>query len=191
MGIIISSFPGCGKTYLTNTHGDKAKMLDAWVELHHYGEPTGDGYDYDFNLFVDAVMSVVDKYDVVFIPIDSKCLDVLNKRKIDYDLFYPSKERRQEFIENMVRKRMKPQGIMMLDRDFNKMVDEIDNIEAENCYKHKMIEPGHFIGNDNAVMQYINNIKQNPTKDEQKPSERVEEPSRSESDDEGNEEGNA
>ena len=79
---------------------------------------------------------------------------------------------------------MKPQGIMMLDRDFDKMVDRIDNIEAENCYKHKMNEQGHFIGNDNAIMQYINNIKQNPVKDEKEHSEGVERPTRGEETDE-------
>ena len=191
MGIILSSFPGCGKTYLMNTHGDKAKILDAFAALGHEGEPTADTHEYDYNLFVDAVMREVGKYDIVFIPVGEEYLDAFNKRNIDYDVFYPSKERRGEFIENMVRKRMKPQGIMMLDRDFDKMVDRIDNIEAENCYKHKMNEQGHFIGNDNAIMQYINNIKQNPVKDEKEHSERVEESPRGKNDNEAHEDRNA
>ena len=187
MGIIVSSFPGCGKTYLTNTHGDKVKVVDAMVAFRYAGEPTDDGYEYDYNAFVDEVMKNVEKYDIVFIPVDSQCLDAFNKRRIDYDIFYPSSERRGEFIENMVRKRMKPQGIMMLDRDFDKIVDRIDNIEAENCYKHKMNEQGHFIGNDNAIMQYINNIKQNPARNEQG----MEESSRGEEADEESKTGDA
>jgi hypothetical protein len=87
----------------------------------------------------------------------------------------------------MVRKRLKPQGIMMLDRDFNKMVDEIDSIDKPNCYKHKMNEAGHFIGNDNSIMQYINNIKQTQNNNEQKSGERVEESPRSEENNEENE----
>ena len=160
MGIIISSFPGCGKNYLMNTHGNKAKMVDAVAEFRHYREPTDDTHDYDYNLFVDAMMKDIDKYDIIFLPSDKKYLKVLNERNIDYDLFYPSKERRGEFIENMVRKRMKPQDIMILDRDFDKMIKELDDIEDENCYKHKMSEGGHFIGNDSSIMQYINNLKQ-------------------------------
>lgn len=186
MGIILSSFPGCGKRYLMNTHGDKAKMFDA-LELMGEGQ---DG-EYDYNKWVDNIMDIVGDYDIVFIPVSEKLLDAFNKRKIDYDVFYPSKERRGEFLENMVRKRAFRNDIMMLDRDFDKMVDRIDNIEAENCYKHKMNEQGHFIGNDNAIMQYINNIKQNPVKDEKEHSERVEESSRGENDNEAHEERNA
>ena len=181
MGIIVSSFPGCGKTYLMNTHGDKADMLDATTLM---GE--GQEGDYDYNKWVDNIMDVVEDYDIVFIPVAEKLLDAFNKRNIDYDIFYPSKERRGEFIENMVRKRAFRNDIMMLDREFDKIVDRIDNIEAENCYKHKMNEQGHFIGNDNAIMQYINNIKQNPVKDEKEHSEGVEEPTRGEEADERN-----
>ena len=181
MGIILSSFPGCGKTYLMNTHGDKAKMLDA---LELMGE--GQEGEYDYNKWVDNIMDVVGDYDIVFIPVAEKLLDTLNKRKIDYDVFYPSKERRGEFLENMVRKRAFRNDIMMLDRDFDKMVDRIDNIEAENCYKHKMPELGHFIGNDGAIMQYVNNVKQNPTKNDIQ-GERLEESSRGEEDNEKNE----
>lgn len=170
-----------------NTHGDKAKMMDAVVTLGYTGVPTDDEHDYDYDLFVDAVMKEVGKYDIVFIPVGDEYLNAFNKRNIDYDLFYPSKERRGEFIENMVRKRMKSQGIMMLDRDFEKMVEKIDAIEAENCYKHKMAEPGHYIGNDNAIMQYINNIKQNPARNEQ----RMEESSRGEETDEESKTGDA
>jgi len=182
MGIIISSFPGCGKTYLMNTHGDKAKMLDA---LELMGE--GQEGEYDYNKWVDNIMDAVGDYDIVFIPVSERLLDALNKRSIDYDIFYPSKERRGEFIENMVRKRAFRNDIMMLDRDFDKIVDRIDNIEAENCYKHKMNEQGHFIGNDNAIMQYINNIKQNPARNEQG----MEESSRGEEADEESKTGDA
>ena len=183
MGIIVSSFPGCGKHYLMNTHGDKVKMLNAGQELMHTGEPTTDEFGYDYNLFVDAVMKVVDDYDIVFIPTGKEFLDVFNKRNIDYDLFYPSKDRRKEFLENFVRKRVPSRDIMMLDRDFDKEIDRLDSIESENCYKHQMPELGHFIGNDGAIMQYVNNVKQNPTKNDIQ-GEGVEESSRSEEDNE-------
>ena len=181
MGIIISSFPGCGKTYLMNTHGDKAKMLDA-LDLMDKGQEV----EFDYNKWVDNIMDVVDDYDIVFIPVGEKLLDALNRRNIDYDVFYPSKERRGELIENMVRKKSPRYEIMMLDRDFDKMVDRIENIEAENCYRHKMNGQGHFIGNDNAIMQYINNVKQHHSSNDIQ-SKGVEESSRGEEDNEKNE----
>lgn len=145
MGIIISSFLGCGKTFLTNTYGDKVKILDA----------TG----FNKESMVDEVMGQVDKYDIVFIPSDNETRSMFNDRKIDYDVFYPSSDRRNEFIENQVRKRSKPDVIRAFDNDFGKMVSEIDNSEAENCYKHKLSNFGEFIGNNNMIMQYINSLK--------------------------------
>ena len=183
MGILISSFPGCGKSYLMNTHGNKAKMLDALTLL---GE--GQEGDYDYNLWVDNIIDVVDDYDIVFVPVAERLLEALNNRNIDYDIFYPSKDRRKEFLENMVRKRALRNDIMTLDRDFDKIVDRIDAIESENCYKHKLEELGHFIGNDAAIMQYINNVDENNKKNEQKSSERVEESSRGEENNEASEE---
>jgi L-lysine 2,3-aminomutase len=39
------------------------------------------------------------------------------------------------------------------------MVDEIDDEEAENCYKHKMQNAGEFIGNQGVIMQYVNSLQ--------------------------------
>lgn len=162
MGIIISSFPGCGKTYLMHTHGDKAKMFNANVLLE---KDQNDEYSYDD--FVDNVMDVVDDYDIVFISTNENVLQIFNERKIDYDIFYPAKDRRKEFLENMVRKRALRNDIMTLDRDFDKWVDRIDDIESENCYKHKLEHLGEFIGNDPAIMQYINSVEENNKKNKQ------------------------
>jgi hypothetical protein len=153
MGIIISSFPGCGKEYLINTHGSKAKILNAVTLME------GQNEDYDFGALADNIMNVVEEYDIVFIPVAEELLDVFDDRKIDYDLFYPSKERRKEFLENMVRKRAPRDTIMLLDREFDKIIDRLDAIESENCYKHKLEEAGQFIGNQPIIMSYINSLK--------------------------------
>ena len=85
MGILISSFPGCGKSYLMNTHGNKAKMFDGLTMM---GE--GQEGDYDYNIWVDNIIDVVDDYDIVFVPVAEGLLEALNNRNIDYDIFYPS-----------------------------------------------------------------------------------------------------
>jgi hypothetical protein len=69
------------------------------------------------------------------------------------------------------------------------MIDRIDAIDAPNCYKHKMSEPGHFISNDNAIMGYLNSLKNTNINNAQESKKRVEEPSGSENDNEGDEEG--
>jgi hypothetical protein len=152
MGIIISSFPGCGKEYLTNTHGSKAKILNARTLM-------GEEEEQDFYALVDKMMDVVNDYDIIFIPVADELLNILDERKIDYDLFYPSKDRRKEFLENMVRKRAPRDSVMVLDREFDKIVERLDGIESENCYKHKLEDAGQFIGNQPIIMSYIDSLK--------------------------------
>lgn len=159
MGIILSSFIGCGREYLKNTYGDKVKIFDAVAEIPLTdidGKTNGDlleGY-------VNKVLDVVDSHDIVFIDSSKAVRDALNEKNVDYDIFYPSKERRGEFIENQVRKRTNSKIIQSLDRNFEKWVDNIDNDESENCYKHKLVNRGEFIGNTPIIMQYINSLKQ-------------------------------
>ena len=154
MGIIISSFIGCGREYLKNTHGDKAKIFDA-VEEITLTENTQDALENYYN----RVMDIIGDYDIVFIGTLSSIRDIFNIHKVDYDIFYPSVGRRGEFIENQVRKRTKPDVIRMLDKNFEKWVNEIDEDESPNCYKHKLSKQGEYIGNEPSIIQYINSLK--------------------------------
>lgn len=151
MGIIISSFIGCGREYFKNTYGKKAKIFDAVEELSQT----------DLDTYFNTVMSEVDKYDIVFIGSNNVIRDKFNENNVDYDIFYPSSERRGEFIENQVIKRTNPKVIRELDKNFEEWVDDIDNDESQNCYKHKLSNKGEFIGNSPIIMQYINSVNQN------------------------------
>lgn len=160
MGIIISCFTGCGREFLKNTHGDKVKIFDAVAEMPLTdvdSKVNGDLLESYFN----KVMSVVDENDIVFVDASTAVRDKLNENNVDYDVFYPSFERRGEFIENQVRKRTNPKIIRSLDKDFEKWVKEIDDDESPNCYKHKLNNQGEFIGNAPIIMQYINSLKPN------------------------------
>ena len=160
MGIIISCFTGCGREFLKNTHGDKVKIFDAVAEMPLTdvdGKVNNDLLESYFN----KVMSVVDENDIVFVDASTAVRDKLNENNVDYDVFYPSFERRGEFIENQVRKRTNPKIIRSIDKDFEKWVKEIDDDESPNCYKHKLNNQGEFIGNTPIIMQYINSLNQN------------------------------
>ena len=153
MGIIISSFTGCGRSYFKNVYGKQVKIYDAVEELSE---------KHDLETYFNTVMNEVDKNDIVFIDFSSNVRSVFEENNIDFDVFYPSSERRGEFIENQVRKRSNPKDIQNLDRYFDKMIEDIENDESPNCYKHKLENKGEFLGNTPLIMQYINNIKEKP-----------------------------
>ena len=152
MGIILSTFKGCGKTYFQNMYGNKVKTVDIGKE---YGEKS------NYDDFADKILSVVNDYDIVFISATPSQMNALTERNVDFDVFYPSKERRKEFIENCVRKHERPNEIRALDQNFDKMIDEIESVEPECCYKHKLENFGEFIGNAPVIMQYVESLKNN------------------------------
>jgi hypothetical protein len=55
-----------------------------------------------------------------------------------------------------------------LDKNFDKWVQEIDDDEAPNCYKHKLSNMGEFIGNSPIIMQYIDSLKNQPKNNTEK-----------------------
>jgi hypothetical protein len=157
MGIIISSFIGCGREYFKNIYGKKVKIFDTVEEIPLTsvdGTTNQDLLEECYN----KVMSVVDKYDIVFIPSSKGVRSIFNEHNVDYDIFYPSSERRGEFIENQVIKRTNPKIIRELDKNFEEWVDDIDNDESQNCYKHKLSNKGEYIGNNPQIMSYINSL---------------------------------
>ena len=150
MGIILSCFKGIGKTYLTNTQGKNAKILDL------------SGYDGDD--FIETLLKSVNENDIVFVSCDSKVRETLNENGIDYDVFYPSKDRRKEFIENEVRKHTNSTEIRALDRDFEDIINDIDEDESNNCFKHCLSGFGEFIGNTPMLLSYISDLKKKEKK---------------------------
>lgn len=166
MGIILSSFRGCGREFLKNTHGDKVKIYDAIADIPATDLEEKTNQDL-LDEYYNRVMDNVDNYDIVFIDSSNGIRDTFNEHGIDYDVFYPSKERRGEFIENQVRKRVKPEIIRSLDKNFEKWVQEIDDDESPNCYKHKLSRMGEFIGNCPIIMQYIDSLRNQPQPQEE------------------------
>ena len=151
MGIILSAFIGIGKEEIILTYGSNIKILDLDNKSMIDEVPPGN--------FVDDISSQVDNYDIVFIPTAKFIREELERRNIDYDLYYPSKERRQELILKFVASRMSFTDIAKFDTHYNKYVDEIDGDESPNCYKHKLSESGQFLWNDQVVINYIKSLK--------------------------------
>jgi len=153
MGIIISSFIGCGREFLKNTQGDKIRIFDAVSDVE-----VDESNDESLESYYNIVMDNVSGNDIVFIGSSERIRKVFDDNNTDYDVFYPSKERRGEFIENQVRKRSNSKSIRELDANFNKWINEIEDDEHSNCYKHKLSNNGEFIGNTPIIMTYIDSV---------------------------------
>lgn len=148
---------GCGKEYFTNTNAKKAKIFDAATMMKDF---TDDGI-INYALYADAIKEKTNEYDVVFVPTEVGLLGTLCEKEIDFDLFYPSVERRGEFIENQVRKHSDPKFIREMDKSFADWVDDLDTADNEHCFKHRMDNQGEYIGNNPMIMTYIDSLGKN------------------------------
>lgn len=144
MGIVIVSTLGCGKTYLKNIVKDKVKTQD---------------FEFLEGTSIDDAIELIDENDITFVPYSKDNVNMLEESSIDYDLFYPSKERRIEFITNAVGKRMKGKDISVLDKSFDSTIDEIESLELEHGYLHKLNNQGEFLGNYPQLIGYLSNLK--------------------------------
>lgn len=144
MGIVIVSTLGCGKTYLKNIVKDKVKTQD---------------FEFSEGTSIDDAIELIDENDITFVPYSKDNVNMLEESSIDYDLFYPSKERRIEFITNAVGKRMKGKEISVLDKSFDSTIDEIESLELEHGYLHKLNNQGEFLGSYPQLIGYLSNLK--------------------------------
>lgn len=154
MGIIVSIFDGCGKEGLIEKYHGKAKILDLKSNLPP-------------NEYVDEVMNNLPKNDVVFVPTDEKILDEFETRNIDFDVFYPSEDRRQELVIKLVENKAPFKVISTFDNNFNKWVKTIEDDDSDNCHKHKL-NKGEFIYNHDVINEYLEaQVKNNDSNNEE------------------------
>lgn len=149
MGIIVSSFPGCGRQYLKTNCRDGITVEN--VKVSDYET---DGFP---DNYVDYVLSIVDKTDIVLISSHPAICEELNSRGVDFNLFYPERSRRNEFVENFVMAHKPAKQIQEIDNKWAEWIDLIEERTLEHCFKHSLSK-GQFIGNFPMMNAYVYNL---------------------------------
>lgn len=146
--ILISAFPGLGKTYLYQHYKDRLKILDLNTERF-------EGDDFPGN-YIAEVEKRLNDYDLILLSSDRNVRYALNDAGLDFDLFFPSKERKNELIEIYVTNRKSRDFIMNLDHNFYDIIDEIEVEDLEHCFKHKLDKPHSFIAQYDLLNNFLN-----------------------------------
>lgn len=146
--VLISAFPGLGKTYLYQQYRDRLKILDL-----NTGRFEGD--DFPGN-YIAEVEKRLNDYDLILLSSDRNVRYALNDAGLDFDLFYPSKERKNELVEIYVTNRKSRDFIMNLDHNFYNLIDEIEDEDLEHCFKHKLDKPHRFISQYDLLFNFLN-----------------------------------
>lgn len=151
--VIVSAFPGMGKTYAYNLFNKDIKVMDS--DSSYFSK---DNFPSNY---IQHIKENIPNYDLIFISSHKEVRDLLEIEGIDFDLFYPDKERKNEFIENYVTRHSKMDFIRKVDNNWNDWINSIELDDSSHCHTHCLKNKGEFIGNNPMILQYINQVKSN------------------------------
>ena len=152
MGIIVSAFPGCGKTTMFNELNGKIKIMDS-------DSSKFDKTDFPRN-YIEHIKENIDNVDIMFISSHDTVRSALEMEGIDFDLFYPSIDRKLEFLENYVKRKSDREFIMKIDANWKEWIKEIENNSQKHCHIHKL-NRGEFLLNNDMLNRYIQMLTNN------------------------------
>ena len=113
--IIISAFPGVGKTYFSENIDLKVKDSDS---------SKFDKKNFPQN-YVDSIKKDIGKYDVILVSSHEEVRSLLYKSKIEYNLVFPKGDCKNEYIQRY-KDRGSPEA-------FIKLLDEMWEQWIESC----------------------------------------------------------
>lgn len=153
MALLISAFPGCGKSTTYMLLKNKFKILDS--DSAYFPK-----YNFPRN-YINHIKSKTNEADIIFISSHADVRNALREENIPFNIIYPSVERKEEFLENYKNRGNGKHFVQHLKENFEKFINEIDNEEFDG-EKIKLENNGDFILNNewfNNKLKEISNGK--------------------------------
>lgn len=143
--IIISAFPGVGKSYLFRN--SKLSVLDS--DSSNYSWVSKGVRNSDFpNNYINHIKDNIGVADVILISSHKIVRDALVENGIDFTLVYPSKECKDEYLERYKSRGSDNGFISMIDSNWDEFINELDN--QENCNKVILMK-GEYLSNTKLI----------------------------------------
>lgn len=114
--------------------------------------------------YIEHIKENIDNVDIMFISSHEDVRNALENEDIDFDLFYPSIDRKLEFLENYVKRRSNREFIMKVDANWKEWIDGIENNTLKHCHIHKL-NKGEFLLNNDLLNRYIQTLTNNANKE--------------------------
>ncbi len=122
--IIISAFPGCGKSHLFRNKGDK-KILDS------------DSSKFDKSQFpqnyIDHIKSNIGEADMILVSSHKEVRDALVDNGIEFTLVYPNKDIKDEYIQRYIDRGNEDKFVELLKNNWNIWIPELE--QQKGCEK--------------------------------------------------------
>jgi hypothetical protein len=122
--IIISAFPGCGKSHLFRNKGDK-KILDS------------DSSKFDKSQFpqnyIEHIKSNIGLADMILVSSHKEVRDALVDNGIEFTLVYPNKDIKDEYIQRYIDRGNEDKFVELLKNNWNIWIPELE--QQSDCDK--------------------------------------------------------
>lgn len=128
--MIVSAFPGCGKTFLFNNN-DKIILDSSKFDKAFFPQN-----------YIEHIKENIGKADIILVSSHKEVRAALFENKIDFILVYPRKELKEEYIKRY-EQRGSPEGfINLISNNWTSWVGELSN--QKGCY-HCQLSTNQYI----------------------------------------------
>ena len=146
MAILISAFPGCGKTTVQRLLKDKIRIIDS--------DSSSFPKDNFPQNYINHIKENILKQDVIFISSHETVRKALAEEGIPYMLYIPDLSRKQEFLELYKLRGNNETFIQLLDKNFETFLDSCQNDKSATAII-TLKNNGEFIGNRGVFAELI------------------------------------
>lgn len=131
--IVVSAFPGCGKSYAYNHYGNKFSILDSdssnfsWIKDAEGNNTEDRNPDFPKN-YIEHIKNNIGKVDIIFVSSHDIVRKELEKSKINYFLVYPvnSNEQKNEWLKRFRERGNNEKFIEFISNNWDNFIDDIE-----------------------------------------------------------------
>lgn len=115
--LVVSAFPGCGKSHLFRNKGEK-KILDS-------DSSTFDKSQFPQN-YIEHIKSNIGQADIILVSSHKVVRDALVSESISFTLVYPSRDIKDEYIQRYIDRGNDDKFVELLKKNWETWMDELE-----------------------------------------------------------------
>lgn len=139
--LIVSAFPGTGKTWVYANQGPDQIVLDSDSSLFSWSAPGVRNPAFPTN-YIQHIMDKVGKVDIIFVSSHKAVRDALVTAGIKFTLIYPEMGLCKEYLERYQRRGSSDEFVKMIAGNWVGFIQELE--DQEGC-EHMVLSAGETI----------------------------------------------
>lgn len=149
--LVVSAFPGTGKTWVYANQGPEQVVLDSDSSLFSWASPGVRHPDFPGN-YIQHIKDKVGQVDIIFVSSHKAVRDALVAAGIPFTLVYPEETLREDYLERYRRRGSSDDFVKMIGSNWHGFIQELE--DQEGCE--------HVVLGEGEMMSDVINARQVP-----------------------------